>query len=92
MLPRLVNLATDTLLLVLRRWVFGFKLVSVRIKNEGCIVVCSVMQPEAGSTLVAATEFQCRRVEAIYSLAAWGNEGQMESSAGRRYRIGLEDE
>jgi hypothetical protein len=57
MLPRLVNLATDARLLVLRRWVFGFKLVSVRIKNEGGIVVCSVMQPEAGSTLVNAAEF-----------------------------------
>jgi hypothetical protein len=46
-----------SLLLVLRRWVFGFKLISVRIKNEGGIVVGSVMQSEAGSTLVNAAEF-----------------------------------
>ena len=77
---------------VLGRWVFGFELVPVRIQNERRVVVCSIMRPEAGSTLICAAEFQCCRVETIDGLAARRNEGQMESPAGRRDRLGLEDE
>jgi hypothetical protein len=70
----------------------GFKLVSIQVENEGGVVVWSVLHPETGSALIATAEFQCRGMEAIHGGAAGGDEGQMESGAGRCHGAGLLNE
>jgi hypothetical protein len=61
-----LNLAAPGLSLQERRRIFSLEFVSVRIENKCCVVVRTVVRPEARTPLINTAESQCSLVKAVH--------------------------
>ena len=59
----------------------GFDMKAIRINHKCCVVIGSVVRPQAWQAMITPAVFKRSRIELIHRFATWRRKSKMESCA-----------